>query len=71
MQKALFYRIFDRVFSFSIGYSYFWLFVYLVLCFAGFELMPFLTFGFPTFYSVGINLDCPANSSFNQDLIQV
>ncbi len=30
-------------------------------------LMPFLTFGFPTYCSVGVNLDCPANSSFNQD----
>ena len=31
------------------------------------NLLPFLTFGFPTFCSVGINLDYPANSSFNQD----
>jgi hypothetical protein len=30
--------------------------------------MPFLTFGFPTFCSVGVNLDYSANSSFNQDL---
>jgi len=32
------------------------------------NLMPFLTFGFPTFCSVGVNLDYSANSSFNQDL---
>ena len=45
-QKALFYRIFYRVSFFSIGYSYFWLFVYLVLCFAGFELNAISYFWF-------------------------
>ena len=45
-QKALFYRIFDRVSFFSIGYSYFWLFVYLALYLTGFELSTISYFWF-------------------------
>ena len=70
-KKALFYRIFDRASCFSIVYSYFLLFVYLALYLTGFELMPFLTFGFPTYCSVGVNLDYLAKSSFYSSFFKI